>query len=113
MAEGFSDPDPADEQPGIPDPKPREEVDHELNAVIDTGEGVLAVDKEASCVRCAKFDVCSIFQGFASMINSEWGESSDGAQQDPPVDPEKLAMHCTEYEPVQSREDALAEKTEQ
>lgn len=95
----WSDPDPAD----VPDDGA--EVSPEFDAVVGEEEGVALVDARASCFDCAHFEVCAIFAGIRPMMQ-DW-HTDEEEEAEAPIDIEKLAWHCKQYEPTGDDEVAL------
>lgn len=89
MGDDFSDPDPADPAPEIPD----------LNSMVEgSPEGeALMIDTGASCLKCSHFDVCAVYSGIRPMMQDWHTEDAPGAE--PPIDVERLAWICDEYDP--------------
>lgn len=87
--DGFASPSPAEPDPPEFERPPKME-DLELD---DLGETALIGD-DVDCRNCAHYEVCSIIQGFAPMMD---GWHTD----DPPVDPHDLAAICDAYKPVE------------
>lgn len=101
MSDGFTGPDPARDDDDDGDDSPP--LSGDFPAVPDDPgesdigiEGYTLVTRDASCEKCVHRAVCAIYQSFAQTVENSFNEDiSDG---DPPVDPDKLAWHCREFE---------------
>lgn len=90
MTGGFNDPDPA--------PYPGELDEPEFAAITDEPAGdAVIVDAEASCLKCAHFEVCAVYSGIRPMMQ-DW-HTEDDPEAEAPIDVERLAWICEEYDP--------------
>lgn len=89
----FSDPDGAE----VPD-----DEELEFPAIVEEDDDVddlVLVNGEASCLKCSHFEVCAVFAGIRPMMQDWHTEEDEDAEA--PIDVEKLAWHCTKYDPVE------------
>lgn len=66
----------------------------------DDEETIDVIDPDRSCMNCKKRNVCTIFQQ-ASFLHPERWEGPD----DPPIQQDRLAVMCDEFEEVDSDTD--------
>lgn len=104
MTDGFSQPDPA-----VPDTDDADGDDvtlvDEFPALTDDPAEVetdaALVTEDSSCLDCSHFETCAIFKGIKPMMD-------DWHTDEPPVDVERLAWHCAEYDPRDGEQAQMA-----